>query len=584
MNSFTKKLVLNCTGVIFVSFLVVYFLFNFMVGRYIRSIAEQELSDGVPAAISMVSFIPHDMRRFEITVMEAAHPFTYSVTAHVPVPADTNMSGQVRFGWHTGDLSYAGWYPANMQIPAIRSPRPLQPFLHNPEPFRVVTGDFIMPMDMDLIYWHIDETDILRRAGYYEIARHPYIVMTQLARGQLTLSQVGSPRLIDTNMIMINANNEIISPALQTLTPQGRTQVEFLVRHYLTNQARFAANGMTMVTGANSAYYVRAINQPMQDGLGPVSILLYADISSAAAFQRSMNRILGALLVFSGLLSLVISVAMSARFKRAIGRLCNYADAIGRGDRDQKAGTFRDAEFNRLSKSMDNMSYKLQAYENNQKQFFQNVSHELRTPLMSIQGYAEGILSDVFDKEEAAGVILSEGRKMADLVGELLYVSKIDSTQTTENIINIDVPTLLCECVERLKPIAQKSGKTISIDSIFESIENTTIDADEEKFARAILNILSNAIRHAKNEVKIVCGVADGRIKIVIRDDGDGINPDDLPNIFERFYKGENGNYGLGLAISNDIVKNMGGIITAKNLEFPETGARFEMSFPLAQV
>jgi len=570
MNSFTKKLVLNCTGVIFISFLIVYFLFNLLVSNYIRSIAESELSDGVNAAVSMVSFIPPDMREMTITVAEA-QPFTYRVETPAYVTVD---QGQMSFRWHPGRL--IGWYPYVVSGTSAAG-FPLSPADVPPRvgQFEIITDMFVMPRDMDVLYWYISEAVPPSDENAFTLYSD---VISRLAHGQVNISRMGRPALVDTNMIMINANNEIISPVLQTLNPQGRAQVEFLVGHYLDNQARLTTNHMTMVSGTSTAYYMRVVNQPMQDGLGPVSILLYTDISSAAAFQRSMNRILGALLVLSGVLSLAISIAMSAKFKRAINRLCNYADAIGRGNWEEKAGVFRDAEFNQLSKSMDSMSNKLQAYENNQKQFFQNVSHELRTPLMSIQGYAEGILSDVFGKDEAAGIILSEGHKMTDLVSELLYVSRIDNVQTPENIVVLDVQNLLYECVDRVKPIATKSDKTIALEVLENEI---SISADEEKLSRAILNILSNAIRHAKNEVKIVCGTADDEIKIVIRDDGDGINADDLPNIFDRFYKGENGNYGLGLAISNDIVKSMGGVITAKNLEFPEAGARFEVSLPV---
>ena len=565
MNSFTKKLVLNCTGIIFISFLIVYFLFNMMVSNYIRGVAERELSDGVTTALSMVNFIPADMRDIEIVFTDRASPFTYVTVG----TAESNLAitGETHFRWHPSDLIYNA-----VRVEAFHS-LPASP--PRADQFRIITGDFVVPDEMDLFHLYVGDVGSI--PATYTVAFYPSDVMSRLAHGQVSMSRLGRPTLVDTNMIMINANNEIISPVLQTLTGQGRNQVEFLVGHYLENQTRFATNAMTMVTGINSAYYLRAISQPMQDGLGPVSILLYADISPAVSFQRSMNTILGALLVLSGILSLVISVAMSTKFKRSINRLCNYADAIGRGNWDERAGAFRDIEFNQLSKSMDSMSNKLQTYENNQKQFFQNVSHELRTPLMSIQGYAEGILSDVFNKNEAADIILSEGHKMADLVGELLYVSRIDTVQTAENIVVLDIQTLIRECIERVKPIAAKSDKNIMLEMLGDEF---SITADEEKLSRAFLNILSNAIRHAKNEVNIVCGMADGEIKIVICDDGNGISPDDLPNIFERFYKGENGNYGLGLAISNDIVKSMGGIITAKNLEFPNAGARFEVSLP----
>jgi signal transduction histidine kinase len=330
-----------------------------------------------------------------------------------------------------------------------------------------------------------------------------------------------------------------------------------------------------MATSANSSYYMRAAFQAF--GPDTVSVLLFTDVSAAMAFTTSMNRILGILLAASGLLSLAISIAMSARFRRAIVRLCRHADTIGRGHFTQTAGVFKDTEFNRLSKSMDNMADMLQTYESNQKQFFQNASHEMRTPLMSIQGYAEGILSDVFDKDEAAGVILSEGQKMTDLVSELLYVSRMDSESIGEMAIEtLDVKALLYECGERVKPIAHKEDKQVVIQA---GAQDIFVAADEEKLERAVLNVLSNAIRYAESTVTVNCLVAEDKVEIVVADDGAGIAAEDLPHIFERFYKGENGNVGLGLAISKDIVKGLGGSMKAEN--GADGGAVFTVSLPV---
>ena len=99
--------------------------------------------------------------------------------------------------------------------------------------------------------------------------------------------------------------------------------------------------------------------------------------------------------------------------------------------------------------------------------------------------------------------------------------------------------------------------------------------SDTEKLERAIINILSNAIRHAHSKVEIRCDVSEKEIEIAIHDDGDGIDEKDLPHLFERFYKGENGSSGLGLAISKDIVTGLGGRITAENMLKPQHGAKF---------
>jgi len=545
MNSFTKKLVLNCTGTIFISFLVVYFLFNVLVSNYIRAEAERELSSGMQDVVSLTYTLPS---------VQIAPGMVFS---GVRITDDVPLS--IQQGRFEIQIVAGTERPENFSYQTITVPR-----------------DVILPIRPEG-FWASPFREIYNE----RVEVHGFVPYTQthinaftMDGGHISLHPIRQHSMVNADVIIVSGNGEIITPRLETLSSTQRAEVEFLVEYYRTNLARFAATDMVRVSNTNSTYYVSSSRQNLSPS--QFSILMYTDISPAMVFTNTMNRILGLLLVLSGLLSLAISIVMSTRFKRAIVRLCGYADAIGRGNWEEKAGVFKDTEFNQLSKSMDNMSNMLQAYESNQKQFFQNVSHELRTPLMSIQGYAEGILEDIFTKEEAAGIILTEGQKMAGLVGELLYVSRIDSGEETSKTL-IDVQNLLNECCERIRSIAQKSDKQVSLEALPQEI---TVEANEENLERAILNILSNAIRHANSDVEISCKTTGKNLEIVICDDGNGINNEDLPHIFERFYKGENGNYGLGLAISRDIIKSLHGNIFAENLPAPKTGAVFTIILP----
>jgi signal transduction histidine kinase len=160
-------------------------------------------------------------------------------------------------------------------------------------------------------------------------------------------------------------------------------------------------------------YYLMATNADFHDIA--VTYLVYKEVTSTIAFKDSMNQTLAVLLVGLAVVFIVIYVIMSTKFNAAIKRLCRYAEDIGNGNFSESRSKFKHAEFDRLSGSMTKMACMLQAYEDRQKQFFQNASHELRTPLMSIQGYAEGILEDIFSKEMAAEVILAEGARMPEM-------------------------------------------------------------------------------------------------------------------------------------------------------------------------
>jgi signal transduction histidine kinase len=223
------------------------------------------------------------------------------------------------------------------------------------------------------------------------------------------------------------------------------------------------------------------------------------------------------------------------------------------------------------------MSEKLETYDKAQKNFLQNASHEFRTPLMSIQSYAEGIKYNVADSNEAADIIINESKRLTQLVEDLLYLSRLDSIEENYCFDILDCNELLRSCAERMNMIACKNNIRIDI-SVSE--ENINIIADEEKLSRAICNVLSNCIRYARSSIEIRSRVIDDKIvRITISDDGPGFESKELPNIFERFYKGSKGDFGLGLAISKNVIEKHNGMITAKNSEH---GAEFNIDIPVS--
>jgi signal transduction histidine kinase len=210
----------------------------------------------------------------------------------------------------------------------------------------------------------------------------------------------------------------------------------------------------------------------------------------------------------------------------------------------------------RLGKQIENSQEKL-------KQFFQNVSHELKTPIMSIQGYAEGIQTNVIkDQMMATQIIIDESQKMSALVEELLYISKIDSGQITTKNDPIEIKELIYDCLRSIEMMARGNGIEIKIE--FDET-SPIIYGDEKQLAKAFTNIIVNALSYAKSQINITCNEYKKYLEIVIRDDGDGISEKDLPHIFERFYTGEKGNTGIGLALTKEIIEVHNGKITADN-------------------
>lgn len=206
--------------------------------------------------------------------------------------------------------------------------------------------------------------------------------------------------------------------------------------------------------------------------------------------------------------------------------------------------------------------------------FFQNASHELKTPLMSIQGYAEGIQTKVLDVKKSVGIILEETDRMTTLVEELLILSKIDSAQVQPNFNLVDIRDILQSATESFRPIFERKEIELKVEGIDIPL---VISCNENQIRKVFTNLLSNALRHAKNIVKLQYKLENNKILVIVSDDGGGINEDDLPHIFERFYTGKKGNTGIGLTLSKEIIKLHNGDIRATNDNY---GAIFQVVLP----
>ena len=209
-----------------------------------------------------------------------------------------------------------------------------------------------------------------------------------------------------------------------------------------------------------------------------------------------------------------------------------------------------------------------------QKWFFQNVSHELKTPMMAVQGCAEGIHTGVLDPVKASGAILEEAEQMSDLVEELLALSRLESGQANAEFRFTDIREVLYDCLRSTEQLTEQ--RKLCITPCFDE-KPVSVNCDEVQLRRAFTNIITNALRYAKKEIQIECKADRGKAIVRIRDDGEGIAPELLPHIFDRFYSTRKGGAGIGLSLAKEIVSLHKGTISASN----DGGALFEISLPL---
>lgn len=229
------------------------------------------------------------------------------------------------------------------------------------------------------------------------------------------------------------------------------------------------------------------------------------------------------------------------------------------------------------------------------RDFISNISHELRTPLASLQAVVETLQDGALEDEEIAYRFLDRAMGELDtltqMVEELLELSRIESGEVPLKMAATTVCDLVKTPIERLNPQAERNSV---------NIENEITDdlpfiwADAERMQRVVTNLLHNAIKFTPEggTIRIKAGMnnaekANSEIIVSVRDSGDGIAVDDLPRIFERFYKsdrartrGQSGT-GLGLAIARHLVEAHGGRIWVKSKE--GKGSTFFFSLPVSQ-
>jgi signal transduction histidine kinase len=233
------------------------------------------------------------------------------------------------------------------------------------------------------------------------------------------------------------------------------------------------------------------------------------------------------------------------------------------------------------------MAGQLQASDRVRRQLLADVSHELNTPLTAMRGYIETLAMpelaiDAKTRERYVDIVMEETRRLERIIGDLLDLARLEGGGDTIRRIAVDVPALF----ER---VAGRHGRELQsrrislvhhIDPAAESLVG-----DPDRLEQAIQNLAANALRHTPEGGTITLSAerAGDAIRLSVRDSGPGIAPEQLPHIFDRFYKGDAsrrsaGGSGLGLSIVRAIVERHGGTMTARN----DTGAVFEIMLPAA--
>jgi two-component system, OmpR family, phosphate regulon sensor histidine kinase PhoR len=220
------------------------------------------------------------------------------------------------------------------------------------------------------------------------------------------------------------------------------------------------------------------------------------------------------------------------------------------------------------------------------REFVGNVSHELRTPLAGIKAIVETLQDGAINDKEVAQDFLNkvnaEVDSLTQMVNELIELSRIETGKAKLDLVPLNLNTLIGGIIDRFNPQAERKQIAIITDLKTDLPE---VQADRERIQQVVSNILHNAIKFtpAKGEIRIITSSIPGAVQVQFKDSGIGISREDLPHIFERFFKADksrsNSGSGLGLAISKHIIQAHGGNINVQSQE--GKGSVFSFTLPL---
>lgn len=241
-------------------------------------------------------------------------------------------------------------------------------------------------------------------------------------------------------------------------------------------------------------------------------------------------------------------------------------------------------EIKRLADTFNEMLVKLEQSFSSQQQFIHDLSHELRTPLTILKGELEVTLKKVRSQKEYESILrssLEEMDKINRIIENLLMLARFDNKEVALEIKPLNLNRLIQEILDDIKILSEQKGIQIN----FSPEENIILEADESQLRRAILNILDNAIKYTAENGKILVKLQKdiNTAKIEIRDTGIGIAKENLPFIFDRFYRADKsrntGGFGLGLSIAKSIIEAQRGKIEIET-ELNQ-GTTFAISLPI---
>jgi signal transduction histidine kinase len=353
-----------------------------------------------------------------------------------------------------------------------------------------------------------------------------------------------------------------------------------------------ASQLLVVIAGAGTVLLIALLLGPaifhrhIRDALGyvPPDVGRHLDMAFHTATLVSLAIGVGAAVAAA----IALSAALSARIARPVKALAGSAQQIARGSSPAPVPARGADELAQLAEAFNEMARALEHAEQVRRRLLADVAHELRNPLATVESYVEGMADGVLAADqENWSAIRAETARLHRLVEDLQKVSLAEAHQLDLHQSLTPPDELLHDAVRAAGPAYHAKGVALQTDI---APRLPAIEVDRQRLAEALANLLDNALRHTppSNGVRVSASSDGAHVALSVTDSGEGIPPEHLEQIFERFYRVDparartSGGTGIGLAIVRAIAHAHGGTVSATS-EGPGRGATFTLRLPAAR-
>jgi signal transduction histidine kinase len=288
-------------------------------------------------------------------------------------------------------------------------------------------------------------------------------------------------------------------------------------------------------------------------------------------FMSSVNRTVLWIAAGAGLAAILLVLGLSRRILAPVEALTAAVHRMEAGDLSQRVEISTQDEIGELGHAFNRMTERLARLEELRRNMVSDVAHELRTPLTNIRGYLEALQDGVIEpQQQVIDSLHEEAMLLNRLVDDLQELALAEAGQLHMERMPTDLGPLAQQAVAALRPRAEAAGVELHVDL---PSRLPPVKVDPERIGQVLRNLLNNAVTHTSRggTVAVAAGMGDGSVRVSVRDTGVGIAAEDLPYVFERFYRADRsrcrttGGAGLGLAIAKYLVEAHGGQIAVES-------------------